>query len=113
MASDTLIVPSAPEAKCRIITCGLLDRMSTQPIGLGRLHRHDIPAQVSRQIDVMDEIQENRPRAFFTAPGDVEIFVRLDQPEHAMHRHDLAEPAAVDLHLGALDHPVVAAMMGP
>jgi len=67
---------------------GVLNRVASTGVRLHDLHRDDLATEISKKIDVVDEIREDRPRAFFTTPGGVEIVFRLHHPKCAMNGDD-------------------------
>lgn len=60
------------------------------------LHLVDFTKQVAHQVNIMDQIDQQRSRAGFTAPGNVKIIIRLLQYPVRGDGDDLPEFAAVD-----------------
>lgn len=76
-----------------------------------RLHADDLPAQRAQVVDVVDQVEEDRPGAFLPAPRWLEIIVGLVEPEGRLDRQDGAEPARFDDLPRLLHHGVVAAVV--
>lgn len=69
------------------------------------------PQEIAQVVNVVDQIEKDRAGSGLAPPVDVEIIVRLEQPEHRTGYENSAKLAAVDDLFGLLDHRIVAAMM--
>jgi hypothetical protein len=81
-------------------------------VRLHGLHRDDFAAKKTKSVDVVDEIDEDRARAFPATPSDVEIAVGLHCPECAVNRDDSPKSAGIDDRLCLPDHRVIPPVMG-
>ena len=63
------------------------------------------------QVDVVDEVQVDRPGALFPPPFGVEIMIRLQKPRRPVDGRDLAEVARLNLLFRSSDQRIVPPVM--
>jgi hypothetical protein len=89
----------------------LLDLVATKRIRFLRLHRHHVAAEIAQQVNVVDQVEEDRPSTLLTPPEDVEIVVRFIEPAGPVDGNKPPQPTFVDCLLGLPDERIVTTVM--
>ncbi len=89
----------------------VLDFEAARLVRGDRLHRPDLSDQMAQQVDVVDQVDIDRPGALLPSPASVKVILRFVEPELPRNRDDLAQNPAGDGPGRSGDDRIVPAMM--